>query len=283
MVNLKAGLYIVSTPIGNLGDISYRAVETLKHSDIIICEDTRISKKLLEYFDINKKLIVYNDHSDQSVRDYISDLILKENKIISLISDAGTPLISDPGYKLIRYLYSVNCFVDTIPGACSLIAALTISGLPTDRFFFEGFLPRTKLAKEKIFNNLLDLPATLIFFETANRLVDSLEVAFSVLGNREAAVVREITKLFQESKLLKITDMIEYYKTKQIKGEIVLLISGANISLENIAKEQIIEMLKNKLITSTVKDSVASVYEEVKNISDWKKNDIYKMALELSK
>lgn len=223
----KPGLYIVSTPIGNLDDITVRALETLKNSTIILCEDTRISRKLLAKHNIKTKLQVYNDHSDYQEREVIRTLI-DNGAIVSLISDAGTPLISDPGYKLVRQLRELNYHVDVIPGVSALTTAITISGLPSDRFLFAGFLPKTIEGKKKVFTELASIKATLIFFETASRIEQSLHTAFAVLGNREVCVARELTKFHQEVKSGLIENIISFYKQNIIKGEIVLLISGAS-------------------------------------------------------
>ena len=160
----KPGLYIVSTPIGNFEDITLRAISILKNSDIILCEDTRISQKLLAKHDIHTKLQIYNDHSDEKHRENIISLI-KSGNIISLISDAGTPLISDPGYKLVRDIRNLNCHIDVVPGVSAPVTALTLSALPTDRFLFHGFLPKTIESKKKIFSELVNLKATLIFLK----------------------------------------------------------------------------------------------------------------------
>ncbi|WP_341756619.1 MULTISPECIES: 16S rRNA (cytidine(1402)-2'-O)-methyltransferase [unclassified Candidatus Tisiphia] len=223
----KPGLYIVSTPIGNLDDITFRALETLKNSTIILCEDTRISRKLLAKHNIKTKLQIYNDHSDSQEREVICTLI-DNGAVVSLISDAGTPLISDPGYKLVRQLRKLNYHIDVIPGVSALTTAITISGLPSDRFLFAGFLPKTIEGKKKIFTELANIKATLIFFETASRIEQSLHTALDVLGNREVCVARELTKFHQEVKSGLMENVINFYKQNVIKGEIVLLISSTS-------------------------------------------------------
>ncbi|WP_341761381.1 16S rRNA (cytidine(1402)-2'-O)-methyltransferase [Candidatus Tisiphia endosymbiont of Thecophora atra] len=223
----KPGLYIVSTPIGNLDDITLRALEMLKNSTIILCEDTRISRKLLAKHNIKTKLQIYNDHSDYQEREFIRTLI-DNGAIVSLISDAGTPLIADPGYKLVRDLRKLNYHIDVVPGVSALTTSITISGLPSDRFLFAGFLPKTTEGKKKIFTELSNIKATLIFFETASRIEQSLHTAFTVFGNREVCVARELTKFYQEVKSGLIEDVINFYNSNIIKGEIVLLISGAS-------------------------------------------------------
>ncbi len=244
-MNLKPGLYVVSTPIGNLNDITLRAIETLKNSDIIFCEDTRVSGKLLAKHHIKTSLSVYNDKSDEITRKYIIKNI-ESGKIVSLISDAGTPLISDPGYKLVRDLKAKGYFIDIIPGVSSPIAALTISGLPSDRFVFVGFLPKTDISREAVFAELKDFDATLIFFDSPLRVLSSLKVALKVLGNRQANISRELTKLFQESRTANLSSLIEYYEDNSPKGEVVLLISGKK--LISITKEEITKEIKDLLI-----------------------------------
>tara|TARA_B110000503_G_C7127297_1_gene405240 strand:+ start:149 stop:982 length:834 start_codon:yes stop_codon:yes gene_type:complete len=261
-VNFQAGLYIVSTPIGNLGDITLRALEALQSSDIILCEDTRVSNKLLAKHKIKGSLKVYNDNSDDALRDFVKTLIL-EGKVVSLVSDAGTPLISDPGYKLVRELKSDNLHVDVIPGACAVIAALTLSGLPTDKFLFSGFLPKTKEGKKKVFEGLVEFDATLVFYETSKRLLQSLEVALEIFGDREANVARELTKLYQESRLSKLSELIVYYKENSPKGEVVFSVSGKTNQAvsEFVLEEQILSFLGKGQTAKTVSDAIFIKYK----------------------
>lgn len=274
----KPGLYIVSTPIGNLDDITLRAIETLKNSTIILCEDTRVSKKLLAKHKISKiKLQVYNDHSDEIERDNIFQLI-DQGGVISLISDAGTPLISDPGYKLVRELKEKGYHIDVLPGVSSPITALTISGLPSDRFLFAGFLPKTIESKKKIFSELSEIKATLIFFETATRLIASLLAAKIILGNREIVVARELTKRYQQIKSGSIDAIIDFYQTHTLKGEIVLLISGClteqNKELTEIALHQLLKLYLAK--GWSAKSVTDLAYEKFSKI--YSKKDIYSTA-----
>lgn len=272
-MNFRPGLYIVSTPIGNLNDITIRALETLKNSDIILCEDTRISAKLLAKHNITGSLSIYNDKSDQTTRKYIIKNI-EAGKVVSLISDAGTPLISDPGYKLVREVKEKGYFIDIAPGVSAPIAALTLSGLPSDRFIFAGFLPKTDIGKEKVFLEFAEVDATLIFFDRSTRIVDSLQAALKILGNREANVSRELTKLFQESRTSDIESLIKYYSHNLPKGEIVLLISGKK-SLES-SEEKLITEIKNLLILDThTKDITQQLFQ--KYHKHYKKSKIYKI------
>lgn len=260
----QPGLYIVSTPIGNLGDITLRAIETLHNSDIILCEDTRVSNKLLAKHNIKASLKVYNDKSDSSLRKWIEGAIAS-GKVISLISDAGTPLISDPGYKLVRDLRSRDIHVDVIPGACAVIAALTLSGLPTDQFLFLGFLPKTKEGRKKVFEDLTGFDSTLVFYETANRLLPSLEVALEVFGERVANVSRELTKLHQESRFSKLSELIEFYKQNPAKGEIVLVISGKSDEAvsEDALKQELMKLLQNGESARGASDIVFAKYKGI--------------------
>lgn len=272
-MNLKAGLYVVSTPIGNLSDITLRAIETLKNSDIIFCEDTRVSGKLLAKHLINTPLSVYNDKSDERTRNYIIKNI-ESGKIVSLISDAGTPLISDPGYKLVRDLRKKGYFIDVVPGVSSPIAALSISGLASDRFVFAGFLPKTDISKEGVFAELKDIDATLIFFDSSLRIVDSLKIALKVLGNRQANISRELTKLFQESRTSDISSLIEHYENTPPKGEVVLLISGDKVN--SVTKQEITEEIKELLkLGGSAKDITEKLFQKYHKYCS--KREIYKI------
>ena len=195
-------------------------------------------------------------------------------KVVSLISDAGTPLISDPGYKLVREVKEKGYFIDIAPGVSAPIAALTLSGLPSDRFIFAGFLPKTDIGREKVFLEFAEVDATLIFFDRSTRIVDSLQAALKILGNREANVSRELTKLFQESRTVDIESLIKYYSQNLPKGEIVLLISGKK-SLES-SEEKLITEIKNLLILGThTKDITQQLFQ--KYHKHYKKSKIYKI------
>lgn len=275
-MNIKPGLYIVSTPIGNLHDITLRAIDILKNSDFIFCEDTRVSSKLLAKHDIKTPLKIYSDNSDQSVRELIKSLILK-GKAISLISDAGTPLISDPGYKLIRDLKKEDLYIDVIPGPCAAIAGLALSGLPTDRFLFCGFLPKTHEGRLNTFKEVIDIDCTLIFYDTASRLLQSLTAAKMVLGNRQANIARELTKLYQESKTASLEELINYYTANPPKGEIIIIISkeAKKISLEEI-KIELVKLLNKGLTAKSACDELYLLYKKYVN-----RKEIYKLATEL--
>ncbi len=219
---VEHGLYIVATPIGNLGDLSRRAEEILGLADLILVEDSRVTGKLLNYISKKKKMMVYNDHKGEHERQEILAAI--GCKIVALVSDAGTPLISDPGYKLVRDAQAAGAYVTTIPGPSAVIAALTLSGLPSDRFLFEGFLPSKTKARGEILEELKPIKATLIFYENGARLGAMLADALAQLGDREAAVIREITKKFEETVTGNLTDLAERYASEKPKGEIVVVI-----------------------------------------------------------
>lgn len=264
-MTLKSGLYIISTPIGNINDVTLRAIDILKNCDYIVCEDTRISNKLLAKHDIKKTMIVYNDRSDDKTRAFLLEKITSGHSL-ALISDAGTPLISDPGYKLVREFKKLGVFIDSIPGPCSLISALTLSGLPTDRFLFEGFLPKTLSQKTKIFQQYKQLPfdTTLIFFETSNRLMETLKSALDVFGDLEACVARELTKIYQEAITKKISELIKYYESSTLKGEIVLIISckkRENIEIEELDAE-IIAFIENKISARDITNIMHQKYKQ---------------------
>ena len=219
-----SSLYIVSTPIGNLNDISKRAIEVLSDVEIICVEDTRVSKKLLNRYKISNKMIVYNNFNESRQCDKILDY-LNQGKDVALISDAGTPCISDPGYLLVNSCRKNNIDVFSVPGPSSLIAALSISGLPTDAFYFEGFLPKKKGRKTK-FEALILLKHTIIIFESPMRIIKTLEDIKKYFGaERIVSIHREITKMFEESYLGNINQAIDHFSSKKCRGEFVLIIA----------------------------------------------------------
>lgn len=217
------GLYVVATPIGNLGDITLRALELLKSCDMVVCEDTRVSGKLFSHYGIGAPLLSYNDHNAAARRPQIMRA-LQEGKKVALISDAGMPLVSDPGYKLVSEALKAGLHVTTLPGASSVLSALVLSGLPSDRFFFAGFLPARQEARRKELAALAAIPSTLIFFESAQRLSAALAAMQQELGDREAAVVREITKLFEESRRGTLAELAAHYAAHETKGEVVIVV-----------------------------------------------------------
>lgn len=218
---LAPGLYIVATPIGNLGDVTRRAAEVLATCDVVACEDTRVTGKLLNYLGIRKPMRRYDDHADAGARERL--LAEMVEKAVVLVSDAGTPLISDPGYRLVREARARGIAVTSLPGPSAAIVALTLAGLPTDRFLFAGFLPSKVKAREDVLRELAAVPATLVFYETGPRLVAALEALGEVLPGREVAVARELTKLHEECRTGSVAELAAHYTEHPARGEIVLL------------------------------------------------------------
>ncbi|MXO85289.1 16S rRNA (cytidine(1402)-2'-O)-methyltransferase [Altererythrobacter aurantiacus] len=221
--SLEPGLYIVAVPIGNLGDITLRAVDVLKRCDIVACEDTRVAGKLLKHLGLRKKLWRYDDHSDEEARERL--VAMAGQQAIALTSDAGTPIVSDPGFRLVRSMQDAGVFVTSLPGACAAVTALTLSGLPNDRFLFAGFLPNREKARSETLADLAQIDATLIFYETAPRLVASLTAIADLMGDRTVAVARELTKLHEECRRGTAVSLAEHYREKPPRGEIVLLVA----------------------------------------------------------
>ena len=226
---MESGLYVVATPIGNFGDMSQRAADVLRQVDLIAAEDTRHSRRLLQHFGIETPLMAYHDHSDErALRRVIG--CFEAGESVALVSDAGTPLVSDPGYRLVRCVQDEGHKVFPIPGACAAVAALSATGLPTDRFLFEGFLPAKRGARENRLRALRTESATLIFYEAPHRIVDTLEALVEVFGPvREAALAREVTKLYETIRRLPLSALAQFVRedSNQQKGEIVLLVAGA--------------------------------------------------------
>ncbi|MEG9862311.1 MAG: 16S rRNA (cytidine(1402)-2'-O)-methyltransferase [Parvularculales bacterium] len=221
---LTAGLYVAATPIGNAGDITLRALEALKRADVILCEDTRITGRLLTRYGVTTPLKSYHDHNAQRVRPGIIAQ-LQEGAVIVLVSDAGTPLISDPGFRLVKEAQKASIKVMVLPGASAVLAGLAIAGLPTDRFFFGGFLPPRSAARRKALTQYKDIPATLVFFESPRRLAAALGDMAHVLGHREAAIGRELTKKFEEVRRNTLDVLAADYKQTPPKGEVTVMIA----------------------------------------------------------
>jgi 16S rRNA (cytidine1402-2'-O)-methyltransferase len=227
---LAPGLHIVATPIGNLGDLSSRAADTLRGADRILAEDTRVTAKLLQHIGAKVPMARYDDHSSDQEREWIVAQL--PEKAIALVSDAGTPLISDPGYKLVRAARAAGCQVHTIPGPNAAIAALTLAGLPTDRFLFLGFLAAKAKARADAIAAVASLRATLVLYESGPRLGDTLAALAEQLGDREAAVVREISKLHEECVTGRLTELASRYSSASPKGEIVVVVGPPNAAAE---------------------------------------------------
>jgi 16S rRNA (cytidine1402-2'-O)-methyltransferase len=223
--SIAPGLHVVATPIGNLKDISFRALETLAAADHVIAEDTRTTKVLLSHYGVSTPLTAYHEHNARLVRPHLLARLATGAKL-ALVSDAGTPLVSDPGYKLVQEAITQGVHVTAVPGASAILAALIVAGLPTDRFFFEGFLPHKSAARRARLTKLAQVPGTLVFFESPRRLVETLVDCAAVLGPRPAAVARELTKFYESVKRGALTDLAQSLaQEEQLRGEIVLLIA----------------------------------------------------------
>ncbi len=220
---LTPGLYIAATPIGNLGDITLRGLDVLTRCDAIACEDTRVTGKLLKLLGISNRMIRYDDHASDADRQRL--IAAMQHQAIALVSDAGMPLVSDPGFRLVREARAAGITVTALPGASAPLLALALSGLPSDRFLFAGFLPPKEQARAAVLAELANVRATLIFFETAPRLVKALTQIAQVLPGREVAVARELTKMHEECRSGSAEELLAHYQTHPPRGEIVLLIS----------------------------------------------------------
>ena len=261
---LKNGLYIIATPIGNLGDITFRAIEILKQIDFIICEDTRVTGKLLQKFDIKASMKVYNDNSDIKTREYIINLIEKEGKSVGLVSDAGTPLISDPGYKLVRDCIQKNIFITSIPGASALTTALSVCGLPTNRFMFCGFLPSKSIERKNELKKLSTISTTFVFYESPVRLVELLEGIKDSMQNPRCCVLRELTKIHEEIKNDSAELLFSHYKSNPPKGEIVVVVDNNKLENKELSDDFIKKELQIALKKMSLKDAVQFVSENNK-------------------
>ena len=271
------GLYLVATPIGNLGDITLRALETLAGVDIIACEDTRITRRLLERFSITATLKQYHEHNAEQARPKILEALARGSSI-ALVSDAGTPLISDPGFKLVREVSATGFPVIALPGPSSVLTALSVAALPTDRFFFEGFLPSKQNARRTRIAELARIDATLVMFESGARVQDSLQDLAGIMGERDAAICREMTKLHEEVRRATLTELAAISDTLETRGEFVLVVGppAADAGMDDAALD---DLLRTALTHSTVKDAVAQAVDA----SGRAKREVYARALELSK
>ena len=275
---LPAGLYLVATPIGNLRDVTVRALEVLAAADLIACEDTRVTRKLLDRYGIATPLSSYHEHNAAQARPRLLAR-LGEGAAIALVSDAGTPLVSDPGYKLVREAWAAGASVTAVPGASAVLAALTLSGLPSDRFFFEGFLPAKETARRARIAELKRIPATIILFETGPRIAASLADLAAGLGAREAALCRELTKLHEE---VRRGDLItlsrEAAQAGEPRGEMVIVVAAPDREAEATAVD-LDSLLRQALDRVSVKEAVA----EVAAVTGTPRRDVYQRALALDK
>jgi len=273
---LPPGLYVVATPIGNLGDLSPRAAETLRRADLVLAEDKRVTAKLLAHAGAKVRMANYNDHTSETERDKVVATLASQ--AVALVSDAGTPLISDPGYKLVRAARAAGHSVFTIPGPSAVIAGLTLAGLPTDRFLFAGFLPSRAKARADAITELASIGATLVFYESGPRLGEALAALAEALGDREAAVIREISKLHEESVTGSLAELAQRYSALQPKGEIVIVV-GPPTEDEEASDEDLCAALDEAMRTMSPSRAAAEVAARL-NVP---RKRTYTMALERSK
>jgi 16S rRNA (cytidine1402-2'-O)-methyltransferase len=275
---LASGLYLVATPIGNLGDITVRALTALAGADLIACEDTRVSAKLLARYGIATPLTPYHDHNAASARPKLLAR-LAAGEAIALISDAGTPLVSDPGYKLVRGARAAGMHVTVIPGPSAVLAALTVSGMPTDRFFFEGFLPAKTGERRARISELSRIPATLLLFETAPRIEAALSDLAQGLGAREAAICRELTKLHEEVAHGELAALARDFAVEgKARGEIVIVIAPSRQE-DRVGNSDLDSLLRDALDRISLKEAVA----EIAAVTGEPRRSVYQRALALNK
>ncbi len=270
------GLYIVATPIGNLGDIGARAAATLARADLIAAEDTRVTAKLLSHLGLRISMTPYHDHSDERTRAALVARMAEE--VVVLVSDAGTPLISDPGYKLVRDARAAGRHVTTIPGPCAAIAAITLSGLPSDRFLFAGFLPNKAKARADAIAEFAGLRASLVFYESGPRLAASLAALADGLGDREAAVAREITKLYEQCVTGTLTTLAARYADAPPKGEIVIVVAPPGEAVPEAADDTTLDAA---LRDAMADKPVAQAAKAVAKRFGLDRHDVYARALAL--
>jgi 16S rRNA (cytidine1402-2'-O)-methyltransferase len=271
------GLHLVATPIGHLGDITLRALETLAGVDVIACEDTRITRRLTERYAIVAELTPYHEHNAAQARPKILAK-LAQGGSVALVSDAGTPLISDPGFKLVREASSAGFAVIAVPGPSSVLTALSVAALPTDRFFFEGFLPSKAQARRTRLAELSKIDATLVVFDSGNRVQETLADLAAIMGTRDAAICRELTKVHEEIRRAPITELAKTADTMETRGEFVLVI-GPPTGAQVMGQDELDELLRSRLKRDSVKDAVAHAVE----LSGRPRREVYARALELAK
>jgi len=274
---LTGGLYLVATPIGNLRDITLRALETLAAADMIACEDTRITRRLLDHYGISTPLTPYHEHNAAAARPKLLDK-LAAGEAVALVSDAGTPLVSDPGFKLVRAVHEQAHTVTALPGASAALAALVSAGLPTDRFFFEGFLPAKEGQRKTRIAELARIPATLIFYESGPRLPAALADLSAGLGPRDAAICRELTKLHEEIRRASLAELAQAYDDgAETRGEIVIVVAPP-AEEDALNDSEIDAMLRRALNNASVKDAVS----EVASATGRPRREIYRRALAMT-
>ncbi|HEX3972615.1 MAG TPA: 16S rRNA (cytidine(1402)-2'-O)-methyltransferase [Stellaceae bacterium] len=274
---LPSGLYVVATPIGNLRDITLRALDVLAAADVVACEDTRVTEKLMSRYGLAGSRLPYHEHNAERMRPLLLEK-LKAGAVVALVSDAGTPLISDPGFKLVRAAIAEGIAVTTLPGPSAALAALVLSGLPSDRFFFQGFLPPKETARRRVLGEIAPLQATLIIYETGPRLAATLADMADVLGARPVAVARELTKLYEELRRGSLRELAAHYaEAGGPKGEIVIVVGGADEAAARaaISDDDIDAALETALATMSVKDASTAVADATGR----PRRDVYQRAL----
>ena len=275
---LPSGLYIVSTPLGNLKDLTARALETLRQVDLILCEDTRVSRILMQHYGISTPLRTLHDHNEVQMVSFVIDQ-LQQQKRLALISDAGTPLISDPGYKIIQAVIQHEFLMTALPGPNAVINALVLSGLPTHPFFFGGFLPSKSPERRQELQKLINIPATLIFYESCHRLTATLQDMETLFDTRDVVVAREMTKKFEEIFRGSCQKVLKHFSEKAPRGEIVILIAPPSSH-----HQQWDEMkLERELCQSLKHQTLKAAVEEITLLSNLSKKIVYQKALELRK
>jgi 16S rRNA (cytidine1402-2'-O)-methyltransferase len=272
------GLHLVATPIGHLGDITLRALETLAGVDVIACEDTRITRRLTERYAISAELTPYHEHNAAQARPKILQK-LAQGASVALVSDAGTPLISDPGFRLVREASSAGFAVIAVPGPSSVLTALSVAALPTDRFFFEGFLPSKAHARRARLAELARIDATLVLFESGNRVQETLADLAAIMGTRDAAICRELTKVHEEVRRAPVNELAKAADAMETRGEFVLVIGPPASDAQAMGQEQLDDLLRSRLAQDSVKDAVAHAVE----LSGRPRREVYARALELAK
>lgn len=279
----KGKLYIVGTPIGNLGDITLRAIETLKKCDLILAEDTRQTLKLLNHFDITKHMISYHRHNeDDKIKTVVG--FLDEGKNLALVSDAGMPIISDPGQNLVKYLVENNYEIEVVPGVTALATAIVKSGLDSTRFTFEGFLSINKKQRNKRLESLKEEERTMIFYEAPHKILATLKDMYEVLGNRNICIARELTKLHEEHIHTTFKEAIEKIEQDGIKGEIVLLIEGINVEEKEQKDREELDNISNVELVKEYISQGMDKKESIKKVAKLKginKNEVYKDCIDL--
>jgi 16S rRNA (cytidine1402-2'-O)-methyltransferase len=273
-----SGLILVATPIGNAGDISLRALAALREADAIVCEDTRVTAKLMAAHGIERPLLAYHEHNAARMRPILIDR-LRQGQTLALVSDAGTPLISDPGYKLVRAAIAEALPVTTIPGPSAPVAALILSGLPTDRFLFAGFLSHRAGARRAELSEVSAIGASLVFFESPARLARTLADMAEILGPRDAAVARELTKMFEEVRRGGLADLAAHYaRTGPPKGEIVIVVAPPTALGQEVSDDSIDQALRQAMAGLSLRDAVDAVAETLGR----PRRDVYRRALAIA-